>query len=528
MNNLKPLLPLLLIFALSSCKNFFKGDDIKDSLNDNIDYAKSKQYTVFVNSDAGTGSFIQGNGTHAVKINDSFTIEFTVSSSCRFIEWRAVDKNNTTLSRSNCVYFSHPDALKTDVTLLSSQEDILIYPYCCPYLSVTAFSPEYKESGVCFNSDISIIFSNYLDESAFSYSDQEIKSLALSEEQLLKAKTFDGIEYTYGYIKDDRTVYKNIQINFTNSNVSLASYFDAPVIINGNTLLLAPKKSAYEDFVKELNSTVKEITVTLSRDIFDISGLKISDSDTNISFTYAINENIIADTPTALVTFNSPQETGTVSPSGIQTLYTGISYNIEFIPDDDYFFKHWGIYYASGGSELDFGDQIVKLEDKFSPETKLVLTMPVSGIMLQPVCLIRPKVVQQSPSSIVSAHTQIMVTFSAQMDQSYLRWSYEDINDNSIQTVLRDTNQEIYGYVTTGGEHFWHNIQITSSTGQNLLKYFEDPVYTGGTLTITAKQEETISSNTTVIVKINKSVCDTAGTPCGSPVDYIEFSYIVN
>ena len=518
-------------FALicSSCKNFMNANTVKNEIQENIEYANYPSHIIFVNAVEGTGSFIQGGGTVSAKKTDSFDIEFTVSQDYKFIRWIVIDRTNTSISKSNYIKFSDETSPKTKATLLEDQDDILIRPYCLPYLTVSDFSPEYRENGVGYNSDIKITFSDYIDENAFSLTSKEIASLELPESDLLQAKTFDNREFVYGYKKNNRVYYKNIEIAHLGSTIT--SYFESPVIINGKTLLLKLKKEYYDILLRERSSNISEITVTLGKDIVDVHNLSFADNYSNLTFTYAINSNIIAETPNTIVTFAAEPGSGTISPAGQNTIYTELSYPISFEPSSAYFFKNWGVFYASNGESLPNSDQIVQIENKTQRNSKFVLTTAVSGILIKPVCALRPSVLLTSPSSDNgTAHSSITITFSESMKEADLRWSFADIQENSIQSILRDSNNQIYGFVTNGGEHIWRNIQITSSEGINLLSYFLVPEYNEDTtkLTIEANPQKNIPTGTIVTVKINKSICDINNIPCGNDDEYIEFRYLVN
>lgn len=529
MNKKITIVLIFLSLFLFACKGFSDTAQVKEEIIKSIEYNNYPSHTVFVNAVEGTGSFIQGGGTVSIKKTDSFDIEFSASQDYKFIRWIVVDRTNTSVSKSNYIKFSDEYSPKTRATLLDDQDEILIRPYCLPYLTVTDFTPEYRENGVGYNSDIKITFSEYIKEEAFSFTNKEINELELKYSDLLKTKSFDDTEYVYGYVKNQRTVYKNIDINHMGS--SIVGYFEPPVIINGKTLLLKLKKQYYDVLLNERSSEVTEVSVTLGKDIFDVHNISFADNYSKLSFTYAINSNIIADTPSATVTFSTPEGTGTINPAGQNTIYTELSYPISFEPTSSYFFKNWGVFYASNGEPLPNSEQIIQIEDKTQKNTKFVLTTALSGILVQPVCALRPYVLLTSPSSDNGrADSIITITFSESMKKSDLRWSYSDIQENSIQTILRDSEQQIYGYVTNGGEHFWHNIQIFSTDGINLLSYFKGPEYNQDTtkLTIEPNPQKIIPSGTIVVVKINKSIRDINDIPCGNDDEYIEFRYLVN
>ncbi len=458
-------------------------------------------------------------------------IEFSVSADYKFIRWMVVDRKDNSILRNSCISFSDENSPNTSVTLLTNQDDILIQPYCLPYLTVENFVPEYRENGVGYNSDIKITFSNYMETEAFSYTAEEIEELSLTDEELLKARTFDGKEYIYGYKKGGSTFYKNLSISITKTGQNIVFYFDPPVIINGKTLLLTLKKNFYDSLLSIIDSSITEITVSLEKDIFDIRGTGFAENYSNLSFTYSVNTNIIAETPSVDVTFACDEKTGVLAFAGIKNIYTELSYPLSFEPDPSWYFIEWGVFYALNESSLPYADEIVNIENKDQKNTKFTLATLIPGILIKPVCAKRPEVLLKSPvSDVVAANSPITVTFSTSMNISDFHWSYSDISDNSLTKVLRDEDKQIFGYVTTGGEHFWRNIQITSSAGENLLPYFAHPSFSQNNtkLVIEPDSNKTIKAGTIVMVKINKSICDINGIPYGNEDEFIEFNYLVN
>ena len=521
----------LFALLLFSCKTNNDAQQVKQEIKAAIDYANAPSYVLFVTAEEGTGTITLGGGNQSLKVTDSFNVEFQSSQDYKFIKWIAVDKNNQSLSRENYVTFSNSQAQQTRITLNYACNDIVIKPYCLSYLKVTDFSPEYKENGVGYNTPVKIDFSDYIDEWAFSFTTEEIKNLDLAATDLLKAQTFEGTEYVYGYQKNGRIFYKNIEITTAGGAAAITQYFEPPVVINGKTLYLALKSEYYDVLTADLEAdTTKEITVTLASSIFDTRGMSFADGYSNLSFKYAINNQIIAETPSAQVFFTTQGSKGKILPQGETTVYTELSYPLVFTPDSADYFEHWGIFYASNGEELPYADEILQIEDLTKQETSFVLTMALPGIMVKPVCKERPVVYLTSPNSDnAAAHSDISVLFSHSMLTEDLRWRYSDIKDAPVQRELRDTNKEIYGYVSHGGEHVWKNIIIESSTGENLLSYFKwaEYVENGTKLTIVAEPGKTLASGTVVFVKINKSIRDSQGIPCGSDNEYIEFTYQV-
>ncbi len=522
------LLVISSVFIFNSCGNFFSGEEFTDQLEKDIAYEQSASYSIIAAADENTGVFNDGAGRHTLKVTDSFEVEFKPASAYKFISWKAVDADNLSVNLDDYILFSDETALRTNVTLTGSRDNILIKPYCLPYLTVTSFSPLNKEAGVSYNSDIRITFSEYMDESAFSYTEEEIADLKKSSSvpEFYTAKTFDGKEYTYGCKKDSKIEYKNINITLP-SGLSIAHYFNPPVIVNGNQLLLSLRKDSYDALKAQIeqNKTL-QINVELSSLVYDTKEIPFADNYKNISFSYQVNSSIIADTVCADILFEADSSSGTISPSGLNTIYTELSYTVNFTPSSEYFFKEWGVFYSLTGEELPYGDKIVMFETPYKTETDFTLTSAIGGIMIKPVCKKRPVLVGEF-NRPTSSFPSISVFFSKPMRIEDFRWSSADLNNSPVSTILIDQDSQIYGYVSNSGDVIWRNIEITSSNGTNLLEYFDYAYYgTDGTqLVIPLKYGKEIPYGTNVFVKISKGICDAEGIPFGNENEYIEFNY---
>lgn len=528
MKKLKFLFAILLLF--SSCDNFMDSTLFQQELEEKMDYANAKSHIVFINALEGTGTFMEGGGTKTVKKTDSFDVEFNVNPAYKFIRWIAVDRKDNSKKRDNYIVFADPTSYKTTVTLTGDCDDILIRPECLSYLTITGFAPEYKDTGVEYNSDIKITFPDYLDQSAFAYTKEELTVLGVEEANFLKTTSFDGKEYIYGYVKNNRTFYKNIEITSSTSAANITSFFTPPVIINGNTLLLSLKQERYNDLKAETQNGTAEIKILLSGEIKDRRGMSFAENYANLENSYKINTQIIAETPSVEILFDSEDALGSISPRGKNTIYTQLTYPLEYEPSELYYFEKWGVFYASNGAELPYADKIVEIADDKSTQTSFVLTTAIPGILVKPVCKERSSVLLMSPQgNETNPHASITVTFSHQMNIDDLRWTYDDIKEFQVRSPLRDDQDRIYGYISTDGDHIWQNIEIVSSDGENLLKYFNKPefILNNTQLKIEAEPSLTIPGGTIVIVRINKAIRDIDGIPCGKAGTYIEFNYLV-
>ena len=114
------------------------------------------------------------------------------------------------------------------------------------------------------------------------------------------------------------------------------------------------------------------------------------------------------------------------------------------------------------------------------------------------------------------------------MNTEDIRWTFSDIEDFPVREILRDNDNQIYGYISTSGIHIWKNIEIVSSTGENLLSNFEytqfDPADTSK---MNIKATNPLPAGTVVYVRINKAIRNKQQIPCGRDGDYIEVNYMI-
>lgn len=189
MKNNKVFLSLLIgLFCLfTSCQNFANGSLFKTELDDSIFYAQAKAYKLIVEAEEGTGTVSSGSGDNELKVTDKLTLRFAKAKGYKFIEWRAVQKDDKSVSMDEYVEFKNKKSTETTVKLIKAPEnEILILPYCEETLYITENTvPKLKEEGVPRDSSIKLVFSAALTE------DNDLTKIDIS----IEGSDVDGNKY---------------------------------------------------------------------------------------------------------------------------------------------------------------------------------------------------------------------------------------------------------------------------------------------------------------------------------------------
>lgn len=236
------LILLALSLLLISCENFMNGSDVQDQLNEMIDVANAKSYTIIVYQDNTMGSFLSA-GDKSCKQGQSFDVQYTVKKDLYIYKGlKAVSKSDETVSRNDCVEFTVLDkddqrgVYKTSIKLVKESDDVLIIPDCVlvPNVDTAACKP---------------------DSNAVSEQDSTI-SIAFNK----PVKVVDFLD---------------LSIN-DSSGQNLIDYFGEPYFSADSKNLLIPVNSQKHLIgIKEPETTTKEVIVKLNlSSIQDMEGNK--------------------------------------------------------------------------------------------------------------------------------------------------------------------------------------------------------------------------------------------------------------
>ena len=173
----KTLSLLFLLFAVlfTSCENFLNGSDVLEQLEDMIDEANAKTYTIIVSQDTTMGSFLS-SGDKVCKLGYSIAVQYTVKKDTYIYKGlKAISKTDNETDLSDFVEFSEIDkddqrgVYKTEIKLIKESDDILIVPECTlvPNVVKDDCKPANTENGVEQDSTIAIVFNKPVTMSEF-------------------------------------------------------------------------------------------------------------------------------------------------------------------------------------------------------------------------------------------------------------------------------------------------------------------------------------------------------------------------
>ncbi|MBR1537059.1 MAG: hypothetical protein IJ630_08985 [Treponema sp.] len=148
---------------LLSCENFMDGAELKQQLENQIEYASETPFTVnVILADPLHGQVNVTSKT--LKKDDEFELVFTEAVGFAFEKWTCTD--------SSAIKILSPENPTTKILAIKSgsliQGSPIITPVCTEKFVVKSVLPENKDGGVARDSTILINFSDSLDESTFA------------------------------------------------------------------------------------------------------------------------------------------------------------------------------------------------------------------------------------------------------------------------------------------------------------------------------------------------------------------------
>ena len=206
----------IVVLLFASCENFLNAHDTAEQIKEAIEIANSNYVTIYIENEKDTGTL---NLTQVkVKKKESFKLKFTPSDNWRFIEWEVLNRE-TGEPVVDCIKFDNAKNLEVKCTLLTSKENLLIYPKCFRLPSVISATPASSETAYA-NTPIVIKF-----------------NMPIEDENIL-AK--DSI-INYGYQN----------INIVCELFNMTDYFEAPELNTDKTVLtIMPKSSELKNFIQ--------------------------------------------------------------------------------------------------------------------------------------------------------------------------------------------------------------------------------------------------------------------------------------
>jgi len=478
----KTLLIVIISFFFFSCSNFLDSGNLKEEVNEKIEYSNAEEVTVRITSDEGSGITFP-NGDTTFKIGYDKDISFEENPNYSFSKWCAyeVTKNgeNEIEKITNLLEFDNPYSIKTTAKILKSSNGMIkIKPLCYIKPFIYSVYPQYPKDNIVLNdTSISIAFSTPnnipIEKSSFYFSDEEIAEYM--DKELEISFLYDSNGNAYGYESYSTVYYKSIKVEYDGK--SILEYFGAPVI-NGNIFVL-PVNSSKGIPVEDTD--YKEISVTIGNNIYceldDGTKLKLVDSDSN-NWSYRIKKNNQETGNTnAIIQFTGNQNIEELNP--IQGSYT---YSLNQVIDlmakvnSSSYFIGWKVITPNGTYEYDGqsseksmyilnenGNIGLIIEDCTASSTKITIKNGISGVVITPVCEKIPvadirtvsnygKVTPEGSYSCMLGNS-FNLSFAADDEYSFSHWQVK-LNGNILNS------QEIFNYIDIDVSKIDNNVKI--------------------------------------------------------------------
>ncbi len=262
-----------LLITFSSCDNFLIGAETRLQLEKAIAYNNAPSYTLYVDCPESSGVIRSPAGGEVnKKISDKFSIRFDTFTEYEFISWKIIDKT-TGKEYKNGEYITLENVDQSETSCTFTKEPaykmkLCLTPVVAERPQIISNSP--LTSGTIKDSSIQVLFDYNMDPYSIYYTKDEITALkesGITEEDFLSTFVEDEADAQkkyYGYKKDDKVYFKNINIKNNMTGESLNNSFGIPVFENERTLSIpVVNKTALEDFTQVLVTIEKGFFYTV-------------------------------------------------------------------------------------------------------------------------------------------------------------------------------------------------------------------------------------------------------------------------
>ena len=461
---------LLFCFALTSCENFMKGQDIRQEIEESIAYNNAQKCTIVFRADIKYGEFL-GSQERVFRVGYESEVQFELNQEDYVFKGLEAVNEDRTVSRSEYVKFEKlsedkkKGIYKYKVTLLTEAKDIVIQPVCVALPKIDNITPD--SAYLTFNQDTQIKF---------------------TFNKAIKETTLEKLKYSI-YSDDD-----------------LLEYYNTPHLsADGKTLYITPLEEKHiisPDDSKNIKS------VYLSYDfseVTDIDNIPLSAKGTH---EYKINRTFSGE---QAVTVIIPAENtqGRFLSSGEKSCIVGYTLlDIQYTLNKESY-KFCGFEAINNNdNSISYNSSVSFLEKDYNEETgifkaKLLVNENTGAILIKPVCLELPAVISYSPSENAtnSANTQISIQFNISMEDSIVQqvlisYAGNTMADYFMTPVLSQDKKtltivpksiDLLNYIGTTGS-ITINISLPDSITVNK-----------GETTLHLKQDENTSFNITYI-----------------------------
>ncbi len=240
----------------TACDSFQNSEKVKEQIVQQIEYANTAPYTIYVEAQKDSGIITKpAAGEAKVKPSDIINLSFTSETDYQFIKWEVYDSaTGKIIEENHFLEIEDPKMVDTTCNFLKRPEDpdikLSIRAIAAKRPQVILSIPTYQETGSPRNTNIQILFNHFnMDPNNIYYTKEEIqnlkKELKLDDSDFLKGDDNNCNGQYYGYKIDNKKIFKNIQIIYDPvEGTSLTQYFYDPYWakepngIGGSTLII--------------------------------------------------------------------------------------------------------------------------------------------------------------------------------------------------------------------------------------------------------------------------------------------------
>ena len=220
--------------------------------------------TATITLEGGHGTFSPTTGEHTIRQWVPLSISYDPLDEYAFVRWRIYDLNTEEeIENGRYITITDPKSRKTECELTNPLPQEGNIKLCIEAVSdkrprIVSAIPQWTDDGVRKDSRIQIMFDKPMSPKSIYYDEEagEIERLGQVDDLLR-----DSQSHCYGYVKNNKHYFKNIQIQDYSSDFSIADRFKAPYFETSKTLVIPVDDTNLPD-------TGTTIIVSLSEEFF--------------------------------------------------------------------------------------------------------------------------------------------------------------------------------------------------------------------------------------------------------------------
>ena len=419
---------IFILLNLTSCEGFFTDNNLDQKIRAAIDYANAPTSSFWIAADATAGT-INPIGKISYKPTDYQNIKFKLKPEYQFIRWnfryeeiQSSEKYQKEITNQNWwkdyieivnEEISEPGSngeitYSLQIKFIKAEENMLIEPVCALKPILKSWSGQLGDVQ-SRNGSLSFVFNTKLDlDASIYFSSAELAALGTV------TPLTNGLGKVYGYVKDDETFFKNIEIKYKNRSIN-SSYKDFRYNSDTNTLVIASDSTHTFDIVGDF----ADIEVIFKEGIKSEAQASMTEAKAYININKYSDDRSVINIVTN--TAKNPETVNIVS----QNLYLQEQKTATFVESDLTQFLYWEV--TSNPNYPDSKDKVYTEIDEENPNKLTYWGMQkidsTEEVTITAVFEYRPQVVSYTPNSqsVVPKDSDIQINFDEEINlQSFI------------------------------------------------------------------------------------------------------------